>query len=125
MSQKILVIEDDADIAELVQMVLETEEFSVKTVLEASAAIKIAEEYSPDAILLDLTMPDIDGWQIFKQLRSNKRFDKTPIAIFTAKSEEFDTMVGLHVMHADAYITKPFGKYELIDQVKELVGKRS
>ncbi len=125
MAKKILVIEDDADIAELVQMVLETEDFSVKTVLESASAISTAEEYQPDAILLDLTMPDIDGWQIFKQLRKEKVFDKTPIAIFTAKSEEFDTMVGLHVMHADAYITKPFGKHELIDQVKELVHKRN
>ncbi len=125
MNKKILVIEDDADIAELVKMVLETADIDVETVLDPMQAFDSACTCSPDAILLDLTMPQIDGWDIFKKLRKEKKFDSVPIAIFTAKSEEFDTMVGLHVMHADSYITKPFGKQELIDKVRELLEKRS
>jgi two-component system response regulator VicR len=77
----------------------------------------------PDAILLDLLMPKLDGWQIFTMLRKDKDFDTVPIGILTAKSDGFDTMVGLHVMNADAYITKPFGKQELIDKVNELFKK--
>lgn len=125
MKHKILVIEDDADIAELVKMVLETADFEVKTILDPSRAIETAGEMIPDAILLDLTMPQIDGWDIFKKLRKDARFNSVPVAIFTAKAEEFDTMVGLHVMHADGYITKPFGKQELIDKVRILVEKRN
>jgi two-component system response regulator VicR len=120
MNKKILVIEDDMDIADLVKLVLETEAFTVETVLDPLKAYDKAKEYKPDAILLDLSMPKIDGWAIFKMLRKDEEFDDVPIAILTAKSQEFDAMVGLHVMRADAYITKPFGKQELIDKTNEL-----
>ena len=123
MRKKILVVEDDRDVAELVKLVLETDSFIVETVLNPEIAFDKAKSWGPDAILLDLTMPKIDGWQIFKMLRQDKNFDNVPIAILTAKSEEFDTMVGLHVMNADAYITKPFGKQELIDKTNELFDK--
>ncbi len=123
MKRKILVIEDDMDIAELVKLVLETEAYTVESILDPLAAIDTAKSYKPDAILLDLSMPKIDGWEIFKQLRKDKEFDRVPIAILTAKSEEFDAMVGLHVMNADGYITKPFGKQELIDKINELFKK--
>ncbi len=123
MKKKILVIEDDRDIADLVKLVLETEDFEVDTVLDPSLALDRALEYKPDAILLDLTMPKMDGWQVFKMLRKRDEFKQVPIAILTAKSERFDEMVGLHVMNADAYITKPFGKQELIDKTHELLKK--
>jgi two-component system response regulator VicR len=123
MRKKILVIEDDRDVAELVKLVLETDSFIVETVLDPEIAYDKAKDWGPDAILLDLTMPKIDGWEIFKILRQDKDFDNVPIAILTAKSEEFDTMVGLHVMNADAYIKKPFGKQELIDKTNELFDK--
>ncbi|MBD3391431.1 MAG: response regulator, partial [Chitinivibrionales bacterium] len=77
----------------------------------------------PDGILLDLTMPKVDGWEIFKMLRSDPEVKNVPVAILTAKSEPFDEMVGLHVMNADGYITKPFGKQELLDKTHELFDK--
>jgi two-component system response regulator VicR len=125
MKKKILVIEDDNDIADLVKLVLETEDFVVETVLDSAIAIDAAHAYRPDAILLDLTMPKIDGWEIFKQLRKDPELRTVPVAILTAKAERFDEMVGLHVMNADAYITKPFGKKELIDKTHELFTKSS
>jgi two-component system response regulator VicR len=123
MKKKILVIEDEKDIADLVKLVLETENFEVEAVLDAEAAYAKVKEYKPDAILLDLAMPKIDGWEVFKEIRKDPEFAETPIAIVTAKSQAFDAMVGLHVMKADAYITKPFGKQELIDKTHELFRK--
>lgn len=121
MEKKILVIEDDKDIADLVKLVLETtEDFQVETVLDPLMAYDKVKEYQPDAILLDLSMPKMDGWDVFKLIRSDNAFANTPIAILTAKSQQFDQMVGLHIMNADAYITKPFGKQELIDKTYEL-----
>lgn len=125
MKRKILVIEDDMDIADLVKLVLETEDYTVESILDPLQAVEKAKSYKPDAILLDLSMPKVDGWDIFNTLRKDPEFDRVPIAILTAKSEEFDTMVGLHVMNADAYITKPFGKQELIDKTNELFKKDS
>ncbi len=124
MKKKILVVEDDKDIADLVKLVLETEDFTVETVLDPTQALDTAKTYQPDAVLLDLTMPKMDGWQIFKMLRKEQDFANVPIAILTAKSEQFDEMVGLHVMNADAYITKPFGKQELIDRTHDLFRKK-
>lgn len=124
MAKKILVIEDDRDIADLVKLVLETtKDFEVQTVLDPLIAYQSAKEFRPEAILLDLTMPKMDGWAVFRLIRSDSSFTKVPIGILTAKSQQFDEMVGLHIMNADAYITKPFGKQELIDKTYELFNK--
>lgn len=122
--KKILIIDDDKDIADLVKLVLETENFEVEAASNPESAFDKARDYRPDAILLDLLMPKVDGWTIFKQIRQDATFDGVPIAILTAKSQQVDQMVGLHIMNADAYITKPFGKQELIDKTYELIGKR-
>ena len=122
--KKILVIEDDKDIADLVKLVLETENFDVESELNPESAYEKAKSSRPDAIMLDLLMPRMDGWTIFKIIRQDHSFDNVPIAILTAKSQQVDQMVGLHIMNADAYITKPFGKQELIDKTYELIGKR-
>jgi two-component system, OmpR family, response regulator VicR len=123
MKKKIIVIEDEMDIAELVKLVLETEDFEVETVLDAPTAYDRVKTCKPDAVLLDLSMPKMNGWDVFKHIRNDPEFAKLPIAILTAKTHAFDEMVGLHVMKADAYITKPFGKQELIDRTHELFTK--
>jgi two-component system response regulator VicR len=120
MKKKILVIEDDRDIADLVKLVLETDMFEVESVLNSEQAYAAAKEYRPDAILLDLCMPKLDGWAVFRQIRGDENFNGVPIAILSGKSQQFDHMVGLHIMNADAYIAKPFGKQELIDKTYEL-----
>jgi two-component system response regulator VicR len=120
---KVLVVEDEKDIADLVKLVLETENFEVESVLDPEAAYDKARSYRPDAILLDLLMPKMDGWTVFKTIREDESFDEVPIAILTAKSQQVDQMVG-RIMNADAYITKPFGKQELINKTYELVRKR-
>jgi two-component system, OmpR family, response regulator VicR len=125
MKKKILVIEDEEDIANLVKLVLETEDFEVQTVLDPLSAVDTVKRYQPDAILLDLAMPGLNGWEIFKRIRNDADIVQVPIAILTAKAQAFDEMVGLHVMKADAYITKPFGKQELIDKTHELFRKKT
>jgi two-component system response regulator VicR len=69
-------------------------------------------------------MPKLNGWEIFKLIRSDPDFIHVPIAILTAKTQAFDQMVGLHVMKANAYITKPVGKQELLDKTHELFRKK-
>jgi two-component system, OmpR family, response regulator VicR len=124
MKKKILVIEDDNDIADLVKLVLETDMFEVRAVLEPEKAVDTVKEYRPDAILLDICMPKLDGWTVFKQIRGYEEFKDVPIAILSGKSQQLDHMVGLHIMNADAYITKPFGKQELIDKTNGLFKRK-
>jgi len=124
MKKKILVIEDEEDIANLVKLVLETEDFEVRAVLDPLVAFETVKTYKPDAILLDLAMPKLNGWDIFKMIKSDPNFAHVPIAILTAKSQAVDEMVGLHVMKADEYITKTFGKQELLDKTHGLFRKK-
>ena len=126
MLKKILVIEDDRDIADLVKLVLETtKQFEVSTVLDPEIAYETAVTYRPDAIFLDLSMPKMDGWAVFDMIRKDDSFAEIPIAILTARSQDFDEMIILHVKKADAYITKPFGKQELIDKTNDLFKKKN
>ncbi len=126
MVKKILVVEDDKDIADLVKLVLETtNQFEVKAILDPEKAYETAVAYRPDAILLDLTMPKMDGWAVFDMIRGDASFSDVPIAILTARSQEVDEMIILHVKRADGHIAKPFGKQELIDKTNELFAKRN
>ncbi|MBU3966357.1 MAG: response regulator [Euryarchaeota archaeon] len=118
--KKVLIVDDEPDTLELVKLVLESGGF--KTVLAASGkeALKELEASKPDLVLLDIMMPDMDGWEVFRKIKEKDA--KIPIAILTAKAQNFDRLLGLHVLKADDYITKPFGKNELISRVRKLAG---
>jgi two-component system response regulator VicR len=95
---------------------------SNKTVSAASGmeALREVDVSKPDLVLLDIMMPDMDGWEVFRKI---KEINSTlPIAILTAKAQNFDRLLELHVLKADDYITKPFGKNELISKVRKLSG---
>jgi two-component system response regulator VicR len=118
--KKVLIVDDEPDTLELVKLVLESGGF--ETVLAASGkeALNELEASKPDLVLLDIMMPDMDGWEVFRKIKEKN--PKMPIAILTAKAQNFDRLLGLHVLKADDYITKPFGKNELISRVRKLAG---
>ncbi len=118
--KKVLIVDDEPDTLELVKLVLESGGF--ETVLAASGkeALNELEVSKPDLVLLDIMMPDMDGWEVFRKIKESNV--NMPIAILTAKAQNFDRLLGLHVLKADDYITKPFGKNELISRVKKLAG---
>ncbi len=117
--KNVLVVDDEPDALELVKLVLESGGF--KTILATSGKEALAqiETVRPDAVLLDIMMPDMDGWDVFRKIK--EKDPGIPIAILTAKAQNLDRLLGLHVLKADDYITKPFGKNELIGKVKKLV----
>ncbi len=118
--KKVLIVDDEPDTLELVKLVLESGGF--ETVLAASGkeALNELEVSKPDLVLLDIMMPDMDGWEVFRKIKESNV--NMPIAILTAKAQNFDRLLGLHVLKADDYITKPFGKNELISRVRKLAG---
>lgn len=95
---------------------------SNKTVSAASGmeALREVDVSKPDLVLLDIMMPDMDGWEVLRKIKEKN--STLPIAILTAKVQNFDRLLGLHVIKADDYITKPFGKNELISKVRKLSG---
>ncbi len=121
-NKKVLIIEDEVDISELEEMILVPENFDVRVVADPLLAIKVASDFLPDVILLDLNLPKLSGWELYDMFRSDTRFSSTPIAIVTASDEGIDKMVGM-MKNTDAYITKPFGRRQLLDTVNKLCSR--
>lgn len=120
MSKKILIVEDEKEIAELIAYSLKKEKYDVSIALDGEAALKNLRETVYDLVILDLMLPGIQGLEICKIIRNNSEMQKTGIIIVTAKGEEFDKITGLE-MGADDYITKPFSPRELIARVKAVM----
>ena len=119
-SKKILIVEDEKAILELVTLYLEKEGFRPLTAMTGREALKKVKDEKPDLIILDLMLPEIDGLEICKQLRSVPETAMLPILMLTAKAEESDTIVGLE-LGADDYVTKPFSPKAIIARVKALL----
>ncbi|MCE8422339.1 MAG: response regulator [Candidatus Methanoperedens sp.] len=116
--KKVLIVDDEPDTLELVKLVLESAGFKTQLATSGKDALKQFLDAKADLVLLDIMMPDLDGWDVFRKM---KLMDPNiPIAILTAKAQNIDKLLGLHVLKADDYITKPFGKNELIDRVTKL-----
>ena len=113
MSQKVLVVEDDSNIAELLRLYLQKDGFEVSHAADGGKAVEMAREIQPDLVLLDIMLPVMDGWQVCRELRKTM---KMPIIMLTAKGETEDKVSGLE-MGADDYIVKPFEVKELLARV--------
>ncbi len=117
---KILAIEDDRDIAELLEFNLQQEKFNVTICENGKAGLVMAQEMNPELIILDLMLPDMDGLEVCRNLKTTEKTKHIPIIMLTAKSEEVDRIVGFEV-GADDYITKPFSTRELILRVRAIL----
>jgi len=118
--EKILIVEDEADIQEMIRYNLEKEGFKTITVAKGEDAIRVVEKESPDLIILDLMLPGIDGLEVCRILRGRYDIVQTPIIMLTAKSQEADKVVGLE-LGSDDYMTKPFSPRELIARIKAIL----
>lgn len=115
--QKILIVDDDENIAELISLYLTKECFDISIVNDGESALKEFERYQPNLILLDLMLPGIDGYEVCRQIR---RTSEIPIIMLSAKGETFDKVLGLE-LGADDYIIKPFDSKEMVARVKAVL----
>ena len=115
--QKILIVDDDNNIAELISLYLTKECFETKIVNDGEEALRVIKTFSPNLILLDLMLPGIDGYQVCREVRQKSN---TPIIMLSAKGEIFDKVLGLE-LGADDYIIKPFDSKELVARVKAVL----
>lgn len=118
--QTIAVVEDESDISDLIALHLRKNMFEVKQFHSANTFLTFLQNGSIDLILLDLMLPDLDGMDICKFLKSNDKYKNIPILILTARQDETDKVIGLE-MGADDYVTKPFSPRELIARVKAVL----
>ena len=115
--QKILIVDDDNNIAELISLYLTKECYDTKIVNDGEEALSAFEQYNPNLILLDLMLPGIDGYQVCREIRAK---NNVPIIMLSAKGEIFDKVLGLE-LGADDYIIKPFDSKELVARVKAVL----
>ena len=118
--KRILIIEDDRDIVELVRYNLANEGFQVSAALDGSTGLGPLKKSPPDLLLLDLMLPKLSGLEICREIRRDESLNRLPILMLTARGEEADRVVGLE-MGADDYVTKPFSPRELLARVKALL----
>ena len=116
-NEKILVVDDDTNICELLRLYLEKEGYVVKIVNDGVSAINAFKQENPDLTLLDIMIPKLDGWQVCREIR---KFSDKPIIMLTAKGETFDKVLGLE-LGADDYVTKPFDTKEVVARIKAVL----
>ncbi|MEG0598014.1 MAG: response regulator transcription factor, partial [Oscillospiraceae bacterium] len=113
MARKVLIVEDDSNIAELLHLYLEKEGFQTVVANDGGKGVELFRSEHPDLVLLDIMLPVMDGWSVCKKIREN---DKTPVIMLTAKGEMTDKVAGLE-MGADDYIVKPFEMKEVLARI--------
>ena len=118
---KILIVDDDINICELLRLYLEKDGFEAEVVTDGLNAINVFNSINPDLVLLDIMLPGMDGWQICREIRKTSQ---TPIIMLTAKTETFDKVLGLE-LGADDYIAKPFETKEVVARIKAVLRRSS
>ena len=121
MQYKILIVDDDENICELLNLYLKKDGFDTVLAYNGMQAVEYAEKFAPDLILLDIMLPQLDGWQVCREIRKKS---EVPIIMLTAKGETFDKILGLE-LGADDYITKPFDTKEVIARIKAVLRRTS
>ena len=115
--EKILVVDDDLNICELLRLYLTKEGYNVVIANDGVSAVTMFQEESPSLVLLDIMLPKLDGWQVCREIR---KFSETPIIMLTAKGEVFDRVLGLE-LGADDYVVKPFDTKEIVARIKAVL----
>ena len=116
-AEKILVVDDDLNICELLRLYLTKEGYNVVIVNDGASAVTAFQEESPSLVLLDIMLPKLDGWQVCREIR---KFSDVPIIMLTAKGEVFDRVLGLE-LGADDYVVKPFDTKEIVARIKAVL----
>jgi DNA-binding response OmpR family regulator len=119
-ARKILVVDDESVLVETMDYNLKQAGYQVITAADGASALEAARRETPDLIILDIMLPEMDGLEVCRQLRRESNTATTPIMMLTAKGDEIDKVVGLEV-GADDYVTKPFGRRELLARVRALL----
>jgi DNA-binding response OmpR family regulator len=121
---RIVCVEDEPEMIDLIRLILGRKGFDVVGANGGKAALGIIQEVKPDLILLDLMMPDMDGWEVYQQLKANQDLSSIPVIVVTAKAQSIDKVLGLHIAKVDDYISKPFSPQELMDSVDQILSRR-
>ena len=119
--KKVVGIEDEPEMIDLIRLILERKGFDFRGADGGQKGLDMIREDKPDLILLDLMMPGMDGWEVYRQVKADDELCDITVIVVTAKAQSIDKVLGLHIARVDAYITKPFGPQELLDAIYKLL----
>jgi two-component system, OmpR family, response regulator VicR len=119
----ILCIEDEQEMIDLIRLILTRRGFEVSGANGGKQGLEIVLSQHPDLILLDLMMPDMDGWEVYQQIKANETTRDIPVIVVTAKAQSIDKVLGLHIAKVDDYIAKPFSPQELMNSVEAVLNR--
>ena len=119
--KKVVCIEDELEMIELVKLILGRNKFDVVGAVGGQEGLDKISEAKPDLVLLDLMMPEMDGWEVYQKMKASEDMRDIPVIVVTAKAQSIDRVLGLHIARVNDYITKPFGPKELLDSVERVL----
>jgi DNA-binding response OmpR family regulator len=121
---KVVCIEDEPEMIELIRLILGRRNFELIGAVGGREGLEMVRKTKPKLVLLDLMMPDIDGWEVYQQMKADKELSDIPVIVVTAKAQSIDKVLGLHIAKVDDYVTKPFGPQELLASVNKVLGTK-
>jgi two-component system, OmpR family, response regulator VicR len=120
----ILCVEDEPEMIDLIRLILTRKGFDVLGATGGLEGLKLIKQEKPDLVLLDLMMPDMDGWEVYQQMKADNSIQHIPVIIVTAKAQTIDKVLGLHIAKVDDYIAKPFSPHDLLSSVEKVLAKQ-
>jgi two-component system response regulator VicR len=118
----VVCIEDEPEMIDLVKLILGRKGFELVGAVGGREGLETVRKLRPDLVLLDLMMPDMDGWEVYQQMKADEDLKTIPVIVVTAKAQSIDKVLGLHIAKVDDYVTKPFGPQELLQSVNKVLG---
>jgi DNA-binding response OmpR family regulator len=119
-TKKIVYVEDELEMIDLVKLILNRKGYDVIGAAGGREGLDMIREVLPDLVLLDLMMPDIEGWEVYQQMRADDATKHIPVIIITAKAQNIDKVLGLHIAKVNDYISKPFSPQDLVTSVEKV-----
>jgi two-component system, OmpR family, response regulator VicR len=119
-SWRVVYVEDEQEMVDLVRLILAHKGFEVIGANGGREGLQTIQRELPDLVLLDLMMPDMDGWDVFQQMKADEKTREIPVIVVTAKAQNIDKVLGLHIAKVDDYIAKPFSPHELVESVEKV-----
>jgi DNA-binding response OmpR family regulator len=119
--RRVVYIEDEPEMIDLVKLILSRRHYEVFGANGGREGLDLVRKTIPDVVLLDLMMPDMDGWEVYQQLKADEATKMIPVIVVTAKAQNIDKVLGLHIAKVDDYISKPFGPKELMDSLDKVL----
>jgi two-component system response regulator VicR len=122
--KKIVCVEDDPGMIDLIKLILTRKGYDVTGASGGREGLEAIERVRPALVLLDLMMPDMDGWEVYQQMKASETMKNIPVIVITAKAQSIDKVLGLHIAKVDDYVTKPFSPQDLLDSMERILARQ-